>query len=155
MDDSKELSLKKQRKNAYWAKLETAMTTYNNILIITVDFVGSRQMQTVRAAIRGQGTIIMGKNTIMRKVIRDNSVKKPDLLNLLPLIYGNMGMIFVNDGVDLNSIRKTVSSYKMPAAAKSGVVAPKNVSIPAGPTGLDPGQTSFPDLEREHQDLQG
>lgn len=143
MDDIKELSLKKQRKNAYWAKLETAMTTYNNILIITVDFVGSRQMQTVRAAIRGQGTIIMGKNTIMRKVIRDNSVKKPDLLNLLPLIKGNMGMIFVNDGVDLNSIRKTVSSYKMPAAAKSGVVAPKNVSIPAGPTGLDPGQTSF------------
>lgn len=31
----------------------------------------------------------------------------------------------------------------MPAAAKAGVVAPKDVTIPAGPSGLEPSQTSF------------
>jgi len=32
---------------------------------------------------------------------------------------------------------------KVPAAAKSGSFAPADVFIPAGPTGLDPGQTGF------------
>jgi len=141
MEDTKELPLKKQRKNAYWAKLEAALNEYNNILIITVDFVGSKQMQEVRLAIRGKGQLVMGKNTIIRKVIRENMTKNPKLEALLPYIRGNMGFVFTNS--DLNALRKTVTSFTLPAAAKAGIVAPKDVVVPAGPTGLDPGQTSF------------
>jgi len=141
MEDVKELSAKKVRKNVYWAKLEGALKEYKNILIITVDFVGSKQMQDVRLAIRGKGEIIMGKNTIIRKVIRDNSESNPKLAALLPHIKGNMGFIITK--CDLNAIRKKVMEFKMPAAAKAGVLAPVSVTIPAGPTGLDPGQTSF------------
>lgn len=137
----KELSLKKQRKNAYWAKLESALNEYKNILVITVDFVGSKQMQNVRLAIRGKGIVVMGKNTIIRKVLRENIEKNPALEQLLPYIKGNMGFVFTNG--DLNEIRKEVTQFKMPAAAKAGIVAPVDVTIPAGPTGLDPGQTSF------------
>lgn len=139
--EEKVLSVKKQRKNVYWAKLESALNEYKNVLIITVDFVGSKQMQEVRMAIRGQGVVLMGKNTIIRKVIRENMEKNPKLEGLLPYIKGNMGFVFTNG--DLNEIRKTVTQFKMPAAAKSGLIAPINVTIPAGPTGLDPGQTSF------------
>jgi large subunit ribosomal protein LP0 len=141
MSEVKEMSARKQRKHNYWGKLEKAFTVYKNILIISVDFVGSRQMQDVRMAIRGKGEIVMGKNTIMRKVIRDNSEKMPQLAGLLPYIRGNMGFVFTNS--DLNSLRKTVSEFKMPAAAKAGVIAPCDVIIPPGATGLDPGQTSF------------
>ena len=84
-------------------------------------------------AIRGKGEVIMGKNTIMRKVIRDNGEKNPKLLALLPLIRGNMGFIFTNG--DLNAIRTQVQEFKLPAAAKPGVVAPIDVIIPPGPTG--------------------
>jgi len=140
-EEVKEMSLRKKRKMVYWAKLEKAFQEYKNILIISVDFVGSKQMQDVRLAIRGKGEIIMGKNTIIRKVIRDNSDKNPSLLNLLPMIKGNMGFIFSNG--DLAAMRKQVMEFKMPAAAKAGVLAPVNVVIPPGPTGLDPGQTSF------------
>lgn len=141
MSEEKEMSLRKQRKHTYWNKLEKAFNVYKNILIISVDFVGSKQMQDVRMAIRGKGEVIMGKNTIMRKVIRDNGEKNPKLLALLPLIKGNMGFIFTNG--DLNAIRAQVQEFKLPAAAKPGVVAPIDVVIPPGPTGLDPGQTSF------------
>jgi large subunit ribosomal protein LP0 len=141
MEEEKQLSAKKVRKNVYWAKLEKYLTEYKNILIITVDFVGSKQMQQVRAAIRGKGEVLMGKNTIMRKVIRENMEKHPKLASLLPMIKGNMGFIFTKG--DLNEIRKTVTSFKMPAAAKAGVIAPVDVTIPPGPTSLDPGQTSF------------
>jgi len=140
-EEPKQLSARKQRKNIYVAKLEAAFNEYKNVLIITVDFVGSKQMQNVRMAIRGKGIMLMGKNTIIRKIIRDNSEKNPGLEGLLPYIRGNMGFVFTNG--DLNSLRKTVMSFKMPAAAKQGVVAPCSVTVPKGPTGLDPGQTSF------------
>jgi len=141
MSEVKELSARKKRKQLYWAKLEKALTDYKNILVISVDFVGSKQMQDVRMATRGKAEIIMGKNTIMRKVIRDNSEKNPKLASLLPLIKGNMGFIFTNN--DLAKLRKQVMEFVMPAAAKAGVLAPCDVVVPPGPTGLDPGQTSF------------
>lgn len=140
-EDAKEMSLRKRRKMTYWNKLEKAFQEYKNILIISVDFVGSKQMQEVRMAIRGKGIIIMGKNTIMRKVIRDNIEKNPKLEALLPLIRNNIGFVFTNG--DFNALRNQVTKFTMPAAAKAGVIAPIDVVIPAGPTGLDPGQTSF------------
>jgi len=136
------LTKAKQRKNAYFAKLQKALDEYKNVLIITVDFVGSGQLQQVRLALRGgKGQVGMGKNTIMRKVIRDNLEKNPSLEVLLPYVVGNIGFVFTNG--DLNDLRKIVVANKVPAAAKTGVIAPVDVVIPAGPTGLDPGQTSF------------
>jgi len=33
------------RKTAYWGRLQTALDEYKNILVISVDFVGSNQLQ--------------------------------------------------------------------------------------------------------------
>jgi len=129
------------RKSAYWTKLNTALDEYKNILIIGVDFVGSKQMQQVRIALRGKGIVLMGKNTIIRKVFRERAEKNPALEGLMPFVFGNIGFVFTNG--DLNALRQIVTSNKVPAGAKSGVLAPIDVVIPPGPTGLDPGQTSF------------
>lgn len=129
------------RKSAYWTKLNAALDEYKNILVIGVDFVGSNQMQQVRIALRGKGIVLMGKNTIIRKVFRERMDKNPALEGLLPYIYGNIGFVFTNG--DLNTLRQVVTANKVPAGAKSGVIAPIDVVIPPGPTGLDPGQTSF------------
>jgi large subunit ribosomal protein LP0 len=129
------------RKTAYWKKLNAALDEYKNILVIGVDFVGSKQMQQVRIALRGKGVVVMGKNTIIRKVFRERMEKNPSLEGLLPYIYGNIGFVFTNG--DLNSLRQLVTANKVPAGAKAGVIAPADVVIPPGPTGLDPGQTSF------------
>jgi len=129
------------RKTGYWGKLNAALDEYKDILIIGVDFVGSKQMQQVRKTLRGKGVVLMGKNTIIRKIIRERSEKNPALEQLLPYIRGNIGFVFTNG--DLNALRQTVVQNKVPASAKTGVVAPIDVVIPPGPTGLDPGQTSF------------
>jgi len=129
------------RKTAYWQKLNAALDEYKNMLIIGVDFVGSNQMQQVRKTLRGKGIVLMGKNTIIRKVLRERAEKNPAWESLLPYIYGNIGFVFTNG--DLNELRKVVTSNKVPASAKTGVIAPIDVIIPPGPTGLDPGQTSF------------
>lgn len=135
------LSARKARKERYRAKLLRCFAKYNTLLIITVDNVGSHQLQQVRIALRGQGEILMGKNTVIRKVIRDNLDKFGHLETLLPLIKGNMGFVFCEDSPA--TVRKVIIQNKVPASARSGAIAPSDVIVPAGSTGLDPGQTSF------------
>jgi len=87
---------KKERKGAYWNKLNAALDEYKNMLIIGVDFVGSKQMQQVRIALRGKGIVLMGKNTIIRKVFRERLEKNPALEGLMPYVFGNIGFVFTN-----------------------------------------------------------
>lgn len=140
-DEIKVENPNKIRKNKYIQKLEENLTNYTSLLIINIDFVGSSQMQKLRISLRGRASVLMGKNTIMRKIVRQHADKDPKLEALLPLIKGNIGFVFCNE--DLAGIRKEVIAERIPAAAKTGVLAPIDVVIPAGPTILDPGQTSF------------
>jgi len=132
---------RKDRKKRYKTKFEKALLEYKNVLVVTVDNVGSLQLQKIRIALRGNAEIVMGKNTLMRMIMREQCAANPKLENLLPFIRGNMGLVFTNG--DLAKVREIVVSNKVPAVAKSGTMAPTDVWVPAGPTGLDPGQTSF------------
>jgi large subunit ribosomal protein LP0 len=129
------------RKEGLKAKLDKYLQEYKNVLICTVDNVGSHQMQKVRISLRGKAVLLMGKNTIARKAIREHQESNPALEALLPFVKGNIGFVFTNG--DLNTVRKTVLENKVPAAAKQGSIAPIDVFVPPGPTGLDPGQTAF------------
>lgn len=131
----------KQRKAKYRERLLSYLNEYKNIMIIKVDNVGSKQMQAVRMELRGEAVMLMGKNTVMRKVLRDESAKNPALAELLPHIQGNMGFVFTNG--DLVTLRKKIQENVVPAPAKSGMISPIDVTVPPGPTGMDPGQTSF------------
>jgi len=129
------------RKEGLKAKLDHYLQEYKNVLICTVDNVGSHQMQKVRISLRGKAVLLMGKNTICRKAIREHQAHNPALEALLPFVKGNIGFVFTNG--DLNAVRKIILENKVPAAAKQGSIAPIDVMVPPGPTGLDPGQTAF------------
>ena len=81
------------------------------------------------------------KHPMIRRVVRECMVQNPQLETLLPHIQSNVGLVFTN--CDLKEIREVVLSNQLPAAARAGAVAPADVFIQAGPTGCDPGQTSF------------
>jgi len=132
---------RRERKIRYKERLEKLLQEYKNILLISVDNVGSLQMQKIRMALRKRATLLMGKNTLVRMIIRNAAEQDPKLENLLDHIHGNVGLCFTND--DLREVCTIVTSNKVPAAAKSGTIAPSDVYIPPGPTGLDPGQTNF------------
>jgi len=134
-------SKRKIRKESLKAKLDKYLQEYKNVLICTVDNVGSHQMQKFRMSLRGKAVVLMGKNTICRKAIREHQEENPALEALLPFVRGNIGFVFTND--DLNVVRKIILENKVPAAAKQGSLAPIDVFVPPGPTGLDPGQTAF------------
>jgi len=129
------------RKASYRAKLEKLLDDYKSILIVQADNVGSNQMQKIRISLRGIAVLLMGKNTMIRNVLREKLGGNPKLDKLLPFVKGNIGFVFTNS--DLNEIRKVIVTNRVPAAARVGVLAPEDCWLPAGPTGMDPGQTSF------------
>jgi len=129
------------RKEGLKAKLDRYLNEFKNVLICSVDNVGSHQMQKVRISLRGKAVLLMGKNTICRKAIREHQEHNPALEALLPFVKGNIGFVFTSG--DLNEVRKIILENKVPASAKQGSIAPIDVFVPPGPTGLDPGQTAF------------
>merc|ERR1719198_2404422 len=100
-------------------------------------------MQEIRMALRGKATVLMGKNTMIRTCLRQHHEANPDLGldNLLAAINGDIGFIFCHG--DMDEIRTICTENKVDASAKAGVLAPCDVELPMGPTGLDPSSTNF------------
>lgn len=131
----------REKKVQYFSKLRELLEEYKSIFIVGVDNVSSQQMHEIRKALRGDATVLMGKNTMVRRALRGFLADLPEFEKLMPFVRGNVGFIFTN--CDLKTIRDTIISNVVAAPAKAGAVAPKDVWIPAGNTGMEPGKTSF------------
>jgi len=129
---------KKERKADYIVKLRAMLDKYSKVLVVNADNVGSNHMQKIRQSIRGKGILLMGKNTMVRRVIR---TEYKDFEPLLPYIADNVGLLFTE--FDLSEVRDLVLSQRVAAPAKAGAIAPIDVIVPAGDTGLEPTQTAF------------
>ena len=112
-----------------------------SIFIVNVDNVGSNQMHQIRVALRGKGVVLMGKNTMVRRALRSVLSEHPHFEKLLPHVKGNIGFVFTTG--DLKEVRDVIVSNKVAAPARAGAFAPKDVTVPAGNTGMEPGKTSF------------
>jgi len=102
--------------------------------------------------------MIMGKNTLMKASLqaanrkpepedadyeaRKDSYKfNENIEKILGQLKGNTNLIFSNG--DLGEVKAVLDGNARPSAAKPGMIAPDDVTVPAGPTGLDPKQTAF------------
>jgi large subunit ribosomal protein LP0 len=68
-------------------------------------------------------------------------VYNANIEKILVQLKGNTNLIFSNG--DLGEVKTILDSEVRPSPAKPGMIAPDDVWIKAGPTGLDPKQTSF------------
>lgn len=59
----------------------------------------------------------------------------------MPFVKGNIGFVFTNE--DLKEVRDIILSNRVAAPARAGALAPADVWVPAGNTGMEPGKTSF------------
>jgi large subunit ribosomal protein LP0 len=98
-------------------------------------------MHQIRVTLRGKGVVLMGKNTMVRRALRSIMAEYPQFERLLPHVKGNIGFVFTAG--DLKEIRDIIVANKVAAPARAGAYAPKDVSVPAGNTGMEPGKTSF------------
>lgn len=137
------MPLSRERKEEYFDKMKAMLGSYKKCFVVDVDNVSSKQIQNTRGGLRNVAEILMGKNTMMRKIIREYAEESGnEKIGVLEgLCKGNVGFIFTNG--DLNQIRTIVEENVRPAPARIGSIAPSDVVVPPGPTGCDPGQTAF------------
>lgn len=137
------MPLSTERKQEYFEKFKDLLSTYNKAFVVDIDNVGSKQLQVTRKELRGKAEVLMGKNTMMRKCIKEYVEANPGtpVEKLIGVCRGNIGFVFTNE--DLGDIRHILESNTRPAPAKVGSLAPTDVIVPKGPTGCDPGQTAF------------
>merc|ERR1719367_1034792 len=122
-------------------------------MTICVNNVGSKSIAVQRKQLRERNIhILMGKNTIIRKVLNlraerleaaGNQKGAEQALRMLEMVQGNIGFVFCPNNVEIGQVREEITSQRVQTAAKAGVEAPDDVIVPAGPTGQDPSQTSF------------
>jgi len=132
------------KKQVYFEKLINLCVETPNALLVQVDHVASKQMQDIRMELRGKAVVLMGKNTMIRKALSIGAERHPDagLANLRAGILGNIGFIFATN-CTLDDIREVLNKHRRPSAAKTGQTSLVDMSLPSGPTGMDPSQTSF------------
>ena len=128
-------------KEAWFAKLSELIDTYSSIFIVNIDNVSSQQMHQIRASLRGEGVVLMGKNTMVRRALRMVISERPELEKLVPFIRGNIGFVFTNG--DLKDVRTKILDNRVRAPARAGAYAPGDIYVSAGNTGMEPGKTSF------------
>merc|ERR1719203_1101556 len=94
--------------------------------------------------LRGKAIVLMGKNTMIRKALQIGHEQYPEagLDKLRASMVGNLGFIFATN-CTLDDIRQVLKKHRKDAAAKAGQTSMTDMSLPAGPTGMDPSQTSF------------
>jgi len=141
------------RKAKYAARLNHYLDNYNKSFTICVDNVGSKSLANQRKRLRSRDIhILMGKNTIIRKVLTMRVERLADegkekaarqTGNMLEMVAGNIGFVFLPESEEIGTVRDEITSEKVNTAAKAGVFAPADVTVPAGPTGQDPSQTTF------------
>jgi len=151
---------KRGKKRRIINTLYEAFTKYKQCLLVKLEHVSSNQIQQARLTLRKEkkGFMVVGKNTVIKKAIalrmkepvegdedydfrksQWSEVQNIDKLNTF--LKGKVGLIFSDTPVF--ELKPIIESNRKPAAAKVGMIAPIDVSIPPGPTGLDPSQISF------------
>jgi len=97
----------------------------------------ARQMQELRKVLRGIATIKVAKNTLMKKAIELVINEKPDIEKLIPHLKGQNAFLFSNENPF--TLALTLEKYKVLAEAKPGDIAPNDIVISSGNTGITPG----------------
>jgi large subunit ribosomal protein LP0 len=131
----------KDRKIVLAKELEELFDEYQKLFVVTVDNVTSNQLHEIRKSMRGTAVIYCGKNTQMRRVIRNLEETRPELEKVRQACKLNVALVFTNG--NLAEVRDMILDNKKPSPAKAGAIAQVDVIIEKGVTTLEPSMTSF------------
>jgi len=134
--------VKSEKKSNYLERVKKLLDEYNQMFFVECDNVGANHLQKIRKLIRPMGAVIlMGKNTMIRKAIRDHVEANPKIENILPHIKGPVGLVLCKG--KMKEVLNVLESERVAAPAKAGAFSPVDVVVPPGVTKLEPTQTAF------------
>ncbi|WP_135851444.1 50S ribosomal protein L10 [Halorussus salinus] len=107
---------------------------YSSVGIVNVTGIPSRQLQTMRRNLHGSAELRISRNTLLERALDevDEGVEE-----LKQYVSGEVGLIGTNDNPF--GLYQELEASKSPAPISAGEVAPNEILIPEGDTGVDPG----------------
>ena len=108
--------------------------SYASVGIVGMAGIPSRQLQSMRRDLHGSADLRMSRNTLVTRALEkiDDGVEE-----LTQYVAGQVALIGTNDNPF--GLFQQLEASKTPAPINAGEVAPNDVVIPEGDTGVDPG----------------
>ncbi|MBI5881168.1 50S ribosomal protein L10 [archaeon] len=110
---------------------------YPIIGAVNMENLPAPQLQKMRSQLRDKVVIRMTKRRLMKMAIEQAAKDKPGLELILPQLKGMPALLFTRENPF--SLYKTLQKSKSNAALKPGQRSPRDIVVPAGPTGFAPG----------------
>lgn len=122
-----------------WKKEEVGELTeflrsYDSVGVVNVAGIPSRQLQDMRRELHGSAELRMSRNTLLARALDEVD---DGLEQLTEFLTGQVGLVGTNDNPF--GLYKELEASKTPAPINAGEVAPNDIVIPEGDTGIDPG----------------
>ncbi|WP_123623762.1 50S ribosomal protein L10 [Halorubrum sp. CSM-61] len=108
--------------------------SFNSVGIVGVAGIPSRQLQAMRRELHGSADVRMSRNTLTVRALEEVN---DGVEELTQYVSGQVALIGTNDNPF--GLFKQLEASKTPAPINAGEVAPNDVVIPEGDTGVDPG----------------
>ena len=122
-----------------WKRQEVAELTefvgsYDAVGVVDLTGIPSRQLQDMRRDLHGQAELRMSRNTLIERALDEVDEGVEDLGEF---VSGHVGLIGTDDNPF--GLYKQLEESKTSAPIGAGEVAPNDIVIPEGDTGVDPG----------------
>ncbi len=114
--------------------LVSFLDSYDAVGVVGLTGIPSRQLQQMRRELHGQAELRMSRNTLIERALTEAT---GDLESLATHVSGHVGLIGTDDNPF--GLFKQLEDSKTSAPLSAGEVAPNDVEIPEGDTGVDPG----------------
>jgi len=108
--------------------------SYDSVGVVNVAGIPSRQLQDMRRGLHGSAELRMSRNTLLERALEEVDA---GLEQLTEYLSGQVGLVGTNDNPF--GLYKQLEDSKTPAPINAGEVAPNDIVIPEGDTGVDPG----------------
>ncbi|AQL43793.1 50S ribosomal protein L10 [Halorientalis sp. IM1011] len=115
--------------------LVATLESYDSVGIVNIAGIPSRQLQDMRRNLHGTAELRVSRNTLMARALDEVDEGLEDLTEY---IGGQVGLICTNDNPF--TLYQQLEASKTSAPINDGEVAPNDIVIPEGDTGMDPGQ---------------
>ncbi|MBI4148339.1 50S ribosomal protein L10 [Candidatus Woesearchaeota archaeon] len=125
------------KKVASVQQLTKLLGEYPVIGVVNMEGMPAPQLQRMRLQLKDKLQIFMTRKTLMLRALDGAKKKNPKLAELAPVMKGIPALLVTKENPF--SIYKILQKSKSPAAAKAGQIAPRDLTIPAGPTPFSPG----------------
>lgn len=115
-------------------ELTALIERYESVGVVNIAGIPSKQLQAMRRDLHGSAELRVSRNTLLSRSLEEAGEGFEELTDL---VSGQVGIIGTDDNPF--GLYKELEASKTPAPINAGEVAPNEIVIPEGDTGIDPG----------------